>query len=176
MPVAARGTLLDPPKHSSRTSKSTRPAKTSSGASDSPQRTAELQRRFRSAISAKELDLAAGVLAAAKTALTAERAGAGSDEAVRWKLLESEWELADGHPAKAGLAAMEVVVLRPKSEWAGEGLYWAARAYESLNRPAKAADLYRECLEHKNLPSSIRKAAEERRMALTKSAPPKGRR
>ncbi len=116
------------------------------------------------------------MLAAAKTALNAQRIGASSDEAVRWRLLESELELANGRPTKAGLAAMEVVVLRPTSEWAGEGLYWAARAYENLNRPAKAADLYRECLERKKLPASIRKAAEERQAALNPKASPRGRR
>ena len=91
MPVAAtRGGLQAPPKHSSSSDKSSRQTRTASSAPDSFQGTSELQRRFRSAISASELDRAAGVLAAAKTALTAQRIGQNSDEAVRWRLLESE--------------------------------------------------------------------------------------
>jgi len=174
VPLAiAHGSALDPSKRQATGDRSKRPAKQATSMPTSSKGTAALQRQFRSAMSAGDLNRATEVLSEARTALTLQKAGTTSDETARWLLSEAELELAKGRAAKAGLAAMRVVVQRPKSEFAGEGLYWTARAYEQLDRPGKAAELYRECLERKRLAASIRKTAEERLAALDKKVRPK---
>ena len=130
--------------------------------------TGALLKKFRTAMADGDLAKAAGVLSAARTSLAETRAKASDEETGRWNLCEAELELAKGRAAKAGLAAMRVVVQRPRTEQAGEGLYWAARAYEKLQRPPKAADLYRECLEQKRLTASVRKKAQASLAALEK--------
>lgn len=85
-----------------------------------------------------------------------------------WRLVEAELEMARKHYAKAGLAAMRVVILRPKSRRVGSALYWAGRAYEGLGRPAKAAALYRSCAEHKTTDAATRRKAQKRLSKLKK--------
>ncbi|HKQ49153.1 MAG TPA: hypothetical protein VJZ71_13865 [Phycisphaerae bacterium] len=147
---------------------SKRPTKTATSAPTAAKGTAALLKKFRAAMTDGDLAKAAGVLSAARTSLAETRAKASDEEAGRWNLCEAELELARGRSAKAGLAAMRVVVQRPRTEQAGEGLYWAARAYEKLQRSPKAAELYRECLEQKRLAASVRKRAQASLAALEK--------
>ncbi|MFQ5502489.1 MAG: tol-pal system YbgF family protein [Phycisphaerae bacterium] len=83
-----------------------------------------------------------------------------------WRIVESEMEFSRKRYARAGLAAMRVVILHPKSEHHGAALYWASRAYEGLGRPGKAAELYKRCIDHKSTRGSIRKKAENRLKAI----------
>ena len=104
-----------------------------------------------------------------------------SSEKQAWLVLEAELELAKDNPAKAGLAAMRVIILHPESVHVGPALYWAARSCEGLQRPLKAIELYEECLEKtpkgtKSKPASkwhvsMRRRATARLAALKKQAP-----
>lgn len=80
----------------------------------------------------------------------------------QWKLIEARLELEREDYAKAGLLAMEVVILRERSEEHAAALYWAARAYEGLGRPNKAIQLYEECRAHKTAPDSLIKVVNRR--------------
>ncbi len=79
-----------------------------------------------------------------------------------WQLFECELALARDQAARAGLTAMRLVILTPDSPNAGTALYWAAKSYEALERPSKAAELYRECAAHKTTPKNLRDAAMKR--------------
>lgn len=153
---------LEPSRRPKDGNRANRPAKASPGATT----TSTMQHQFRSAMASGELERAAGILNAARGALTQTKSTTISDEKARWLLFEAELELAKGHAEKAGLAAMRVTVFRPKSEFAAEGLYWTAQAYERMRRPTKAKELYQECLERKPLASSIREKSEARLAAL----------
>ena len=163
-----RRPVADPQSKRPAAPRSRRPAKPATSAPTSGTNTTALQEQFRSAMSTGDLNRAAGILSAARTALMVQKATKATDDRARWSLFEAELELAQDRPAKAGLASMRVVVQRPKSEFAGEGLYWTAQAYERLGREAKATELYRECLEHKPLATSIRTKAEDHLAAAEK--------
>jgi tetratricopeptide (TPR) repeat protein len=121
----------------------------------------ELRRRAREAV-------ASGDLKTAKQMLNTATRVTASAEKQAWLLVEAEYELARKRFAKAGLAAMRVAILNPDSESAGEALYWAARAYEGLQRPAKAIELYKECAARKGTDAAIRKLARTRLGELEK--------
>jgi hypothetical protein len=88
-----------------------------------------------------------------------------------WHLVDSELAFARKRYARSGLIAMRIVILRPKSGQVGAALYRAARAYEGLDRPDKAAELHRACIEHKTTRSALRKKAEKRLKKLTERRP-----
>lgn len=98
----------------------------------------------------------------------ARKVTAASEQAA-WLLVESECEYGRRAWTKSALAAMRIIALHPKSEHAGAALYWAARAYEQIGRTAKAADLYRESVDHKRTPGSLRDAAKARLLELAKT-------
>ncbi|MCB9854584.1 MAG: hypothetical protein H6818_02770 [Phycisphaerales bacterium] len=80
----------------------------------------------------------------------------------QWKLIEARLELERENFARAGLLAMEVVILRERSEEHAAALYWAGRAYEELGRPNKAIQLYEECRSHKTAPDGLIKVVSRR--------------
>ena len=166
--AAATGVQAAGPSPAKRPPASKRSPKAATSAPAPAKGTAALLKKFRAAMTDRDLAKAAGVLSAARTSLAETRAKASDEETGRWNLCEAELEMAKGRAAKAGLAAMRVVVQRPRTEQAGEGLYWAARAYEKLQRSQKAAELYRECLEQKRLAASVRKKAQASLTALEK--------
>jgi len=92
-------------------------------------------------------------------------------ERTAWWLIEAELENARKHYAKSALAAMQIVILHPKSSEVGAALYWSALSYESLGRPAKAVELYEESIASKKTPKSLRDAASARVSALNKKSP-----
>ena len=127
----------------------------------SSKESASLREQARSLLTAGELEKVAKLIDRARTVTaTTERAV--------WLLIESECEYARRAWAKSALAAMQIVILHPKSEHGGSALYWAARAYEQIGRPVKSADLYRECVDHKRTPAGLRDAAKARLTDLTK--------
>lgn len=89
-----------------------------------------------------------------------------SAERNAWRIVEAELEIARQNYAKAGLVAMRVVILHPKSRQVGVAYYWTARAYEGLGRPRKAIELYESCVSHKTTRRSIREKAEKRLVDL----------
>jgi predicted Zn-dependent protease len=94
------------------------------------------------------------------------RSGRKKDQ---WRIVEARLELERNEYAKAGLIAMQVVLLRPKSDEVATALYWTAKAYEGLGRPAKAIQLYEECRAHKTAPDSLIKVVNRRIDALRES-------
>jgi hypothetical protein len=127
----------------------------------SAKESAAMRRRARRAIETGDLRQA--------TRLLRQAAGVNKRaERQAWLLLEAELEYAKKNYARAGLAAMRLAILHPRSEPAGNALYWAGRAYEGLERPHLAAGLYDECLAHQRTRASIRKLAEARSAALRK--------
>lgn len=91
----------------------------------------------------------------------------------QWKLIESRLELERERYARAGLLAMEVVILREKSDEVAAALYWAGRAYEGLGRPSKAIQLYKECRDHDTVPDSLKAVVDRRIQELSKTEPKK---
>lgn len=114
----------------------------------------------------------AGKLDAAWTLVERSRGFTNATERTAWWLLEAELEHGRKHYAKSALAAMRIVILHPKSEYVGAALYWTARGYEALSRPAKAVSLYEQCLAQKRMPPGLRDAATKRAKALKKLAKP----
>lgn len=113
------------------------------------------RQRARKAIRSGDLELAKALLRSGlKTKSRAERDA--------WRVVEAELEYAGKNYAKAGLVAMRIVILRPKSQQVGAALYWAGRAYEGLQRPQKSIELYEACLKHESTKRSIRQKAEKR--------------
>lgn len=123
---------------------------------------ATLRDEARAALSKGDFAKAAALIDRARKVTTAS-------EQAAWLLIESECEYGRRAWAKSALAAMRIIALHPKSEHAGAALYWAARAYEQIGRPAKAADLYRESVDHKRTPAPLRDAAKARLLELSKT-------
>ncbi|HRW51641.1 MAG TPA: hypothetical protein P5081_02065 [Phycisphaerae bacterium] len=80
----------------------------------------------------------------------------------KWRIVEARLEFERGDFAKAGLRAMEIVILRENSDEVGQALYWAGRAYEGLGRPNKAIELYEDCRNHKTTPADQARAVARR--------------
>ena len=87
-----------------------------------------------------------------------------------WRIVEAELAIAQEKYPRAGLVAMRIVILHPKSRQVGVALYWTARAYEGLGRPRKALALYESCAAHKTTRRSIREKAEKRLVKLKAKA------
>jgi len=112
-------------------------------------------KRARRAIRSGDFELAETLVRSmAKTTNRAERNA--------WAIVEAELAYARKQYARAGLAAMRIVILHPKSKQVGAALFWAARAYEGLRRPDKAIELYQSCVRHKTTPRPIRDKAQDR--------------
>lgn len=94
-----------------------------------------------------------------RTALSATRS---TKVKQTWQIVESELEYELKDYARSGLIAMRIVILSPESEQVGEALYRAGKAYEKLERPAKALELYEECVLHKQSSESLKKKAGKR--------------
>lgn len=127
-----------------------KPRKSESSARDSGRdrltirESAEMRRRAVEAIRAGDFQAALKLIRdGARVTSVAEKQS--------WLLVESELEIARKNYAKAGLAAMRVVILYPESEQIGPALYWCGCAYEGLGRPRKALELYRESQGRKGL-------------------------
>ncbi len=133
-----------------------------------------MRRQARDAIQSGDLKRAARLLR--KAAGVKKRS-----ERLAWLLVAAELEHAKKRYDRAGLAAMRLVILHPRSEHVGTALYWAARSYEGLQRPRKAIELYNECLRKtskrrnaersKRGLGSIRKHAKARLAAMRKQVP-----
>lgn len=93
-----------------------------------------------------------------------------SAERNAWRIVEAELAMAQERYAAAGLAAMRVVILHPRSRQVGVAYYWTARAYEGLDRPRMAVSLYESCVAHKTTGRTIREKAETRLAALKPKA------
>ncbi len=120
--------------------------------------------RARAAIRADDYTLAERLIRKGlKARKTAERDA--------WRLVDSELAFARKQYARSGLIAMRIVILRPKSDHVGAALYRAARAFEGLGRPDKAAELYDACIEHKTTRGALRKKAEKRLKRLAERRP-----
>jgi tetratricopeptide (TPR) repeat protein len=130
---------------------------------------AALRLQARTAMRAGKMDEVERILdAARKTRLRTEREA--------WQVFEAEFRCAKKEYQNSALIAMRLVTLSPKSPHVGEALYWAARAYEGLRRPGKAAELYRECIEHKSSDeNTIRQARAALKPLTTQMADPSRR-
>lgn len=129
----------------------------------SAKESANLRQQARTALREKRYDRAEALLKdGLRIRLQAEREA--------WQLFECELALARDQAARAGLTAMRLVILTPDSANVGAALYWAAKAYEALTRPAKAEELYRECVAHPSTPKNLRDAATKRLDAISRSS------
>ncbi len=132
-----------------------RPASPTVQTPSSAKESADLRQQARTALRATYYDRAEAMLKAGlRVRQQAEREA--------WQLFECELALARDQATRAGLTAMRLVILTPDSPNAGAALYWAAKSYEALKRPAKAMELYRECAAHKSTPKNLRDAAMKR--------------
>ncbi len=113
--------------------------------------------------------IAAGDLAEARRLLAAGRKKARKSEQAAWEVVAAELSFAGKDYARGGLAAMRVVVLHPDSPHVSAALYWAGRSYEAMGRPAKAAELYKECIEQKTIDAVLRERARQRLEACEKA-------
>ena len=86
-----------------------------------------------------------------------------------WLVMEAELRCAAQDYAAGGLAAMRVVALHGDSPEAAAGLFWAGRNFEGLGRPAKAKELYLECLQQADLGEPVRALATARLESLTQT-------
>jgi len=111
-----------------------------------------------------------GAFAEAEEHLSAGRQNAKPEDRPYWLILEAELRFAKKEFARSGLAAMRVVAIHPDSPHVPAGLYWAGRCYEALGLAEKASGLYRECLGHKSINTSVREAAQGRLAGLGKMA------
>lgn len=117
--------------------------------------TAASFQRARRAIRSGDYELARALIRRmSKTGKGAERNA--------WRIVEAELAIAQERYARAGLVAMRIVILHPKSRQVGVAYYWSARAYEGLGRRQKAIALYESCVAHKTTRRSTREKAEKR--------------
>jgi hypothetical protein len=126
---------------------------------------AERLARARKAIREKDHALAESLIRAGVKAPAGDRRDA-------WRIVEADLRHTQKRFADAGVVAMRIVILRPKSDHVAAALYWAGRAYEGLNRPTKAEELYRECIGHKTCDNALEKRA-RKRLKLLKDDKPK---
>lgn len=129
---------------------------------EKPSRSASLRDRALDAIKAHNF-------AEAEKLIHEGRKSRSSRRKDQWRIVEARLELERNEHAKAGLLAMEVVILRPRSDEVAAALYWTAKAYEGLDRPDKAIQLYEECRAHKTAPDSLVKVASRRIDQIRKS-------
>lgn len=155
--VASSGTAAPRERKRSREQTKSQPKKGQTGSS------AASFQRARRAIRSGDYELArALVRRMSKTAKRAERNA--------WRIVEAELAIAQERYARAGLVAMRIVILQPKSRQVGVAFYWTARAYEGLGRPRKAIALYESSLAHKTTRRSTREKAEKRLAKLKAKA------
>ncbi|MFQ5425154.1 MAG: tol-pal system YbgF family protein [Phycisphaerae bacterium] len=114
--------------------------------------------------------IAASDLAKARRLLAAGRKKARKSEQAAWEVVAAELSFAEKDYPRAGLAAMRVVVVHPDSPHVAGALYWAGRSYEAMKRPAKAAELYEECLAQKTVDKLLGEQARQRIEAIKKAA------
>lgn len=124
-----------------------------------------LARLVRKAIADGDLELAT------KTIDRAKGHAKGVDRAV-YLLLTGEMLLAQKYYDRAGVECMRVVVEFPGSPAVGRALYCTGLAYEGLERPAKALELYEESIRNSPNDAETREAAAARVKALQKDANP----
>lgn len=124
-----------------------------------------LAKLARKSIADGDLDLAA------KTIDHAKGHAKGLDRAI-YLLLTGELLLAQKYYDRAGVECMRVVVEYPGSPAVGRALYCTGLAYEGLERPAKALELYEEAVRNSPNDPETREAAAARLKALQKDANP----
>ena len=124
-----------------------------------------LAKLVRKAIADGDLDLAT------KTIDRAKGHAKGVDRGV-YLLLTGELLLAQKYYDRAGVECMRVVVEYPGSPAMGRALYCTGLAYEGLERPAKALELYEESIRNSPQDAETREAAAARVKALQKDANP----
>lgn len=135
------------------------------GARDSQSRHVSLRDRALDAIKRHDF-------AEAEKLIREGRKTRSSNRKDQWKLIEARMELERDNYARAGLLAMQVVILRVHSDEHAAALYWAARAYEGLGRPHKAVELYTECRDDETAPESLVKVVSRRIVQLTQTDEP----
>ena len=124
-----------------------------------------LAKLARKAMADGDLDLAT------KTIDRAKGHAKGVDRAV-YLLLTGELLLAQKYYDRAGVECMRVLVEYPGSPAVGRALYCTGLAYEGLERPAKALELYEESVRNSPNDPETRDAAAARVKALQKDANP----
>lgn len=121
----------------------------------------ELHDQIVSALEGGEAKEAGSLLRLAQKTIRITKAKLSANDRAEWYLLEARVESARGRHANATLAAMKLVILMPDHARVPEGLLWAARGYEEMDRLNKAIDLYEECLGRKKLNAVLRVNAKE---------------
>lgn len=134
---------------------------------------ATLRQQITTALKAGELDKADAILRSAHPRVHAQKGGAKPEERGEWWLLEARLEFAREQYPEAGLAAMRIVALLPESKRVADGWYWAGRAYEKMNRPEKANQLFKKCFDRAAPESDLQKKARARLTAHQKKAGPR---
>lgn len=99
--------------------------------------------------------------------------GTAGDRRDAWRIVEADLRHAQNRYVDAALVSMRIIILRPRSREVAAALYWAGRAYEGLERPAKAAELYRECIAHKTCGDALEKRVRKRLKVLEEKKPGK---
>lgn len=118
--------------------------------------------RAMDAIEAKNFDAARDLIRKGMR----ERSSRRKDE---WRIIEVRLLLADGQPKTAGLHAMRMVSLRPKSKQYAAALFLAGNAYEEIGRPSVSRTVYEEALAHETCTGGLRRAVESRLERLTEN-------
>ncbi len=126
---------------------------------------AERLARARKAIREKDHALAESLIRAGVKSTAGDRRDA-------WRIVEADLRHTQKRFAEAGVVAMRIVILRPRSDHVAAALYWTGRAYEGLQRPTRAAALYRECIAHKTCDEALEKRARKRLKLLEKADKP----
>jgi len=131
----------------------------------------ELRRADRQARRQIRRALADGQTALAESLLESRTDRHTRDNAPGWLLVEAELRAAQDRPAASGLLAMQIIILKPSADEVGPANFWAGRAFEALERPNKAAELYRACIAHGKTNNAIKQRAEARLAVLSRAEP-----
>jgi len=118
--------------------------------------------RALAAIEAKDFDAARELIRKGKR----ERSSRRKDE---WRIIEVRLLLAEGQPKTAGLKAMRLVALRPKSKQYAAALFLVGNAYEEIGRSSISRAMYEEALAHETCTGGLQRAVEARLERLTKN-------
>lgn len=120
----------------------------------------EAAQQVKAALAAGDAAKAMRLVDRARSVFESTRPSIKSEDIADWRILDAKIQLQQKRHEAAGLAAMKVVILQPDIPRVAEGLCLTGEAYEGLGRPEKAASLFRECMNTKQVDPEVRRRAE----------------